>query len=221
MKQEIRSIQPFTRINFKDFGNLNLIQGDEVSLTIEADEDLLPDLISEVHNGTLTLGLGKDWFDRIGKLVASVFSGTEKNVTYTLTCVDLEKINISGKCTLKCDALKSDDLQLKVSGLGILTFSSLECNTLNLRISGRGEFYAAGCVNKQDIQISGSGEIQTPNLASKSIKFAISGKGNATVRVEDSLDIAISGMGRVDYYGQPSLRQVISGIGRSNKLNDE
>ncbi len=221
MKQEIRTIQSFIKINFKDFGKLNLIQGDQVSLTIEADEDLLPDLISEVHNGTLTLGLEKDWFERIGKMVTSVFSGADKKVIYTLTCVDLEKISVSGKCTLKCDSLIAEELDLRISGLGDLTFSSLECNTLKLRISGRGEFNAAGAVDKQDIRISGSGEVQTPNLVSKSVKIAISGQGNAAVHAEDSLDIAISGMGHVDYHGQPSLRQVISGIGRANKLNDE
>lgn len=221
MEKEIRSIQPFTKINFKDFGELILIQGDQVALTIEADEDLLPDLISEVHNGTLSLGLKNDWFERFGKMIASIFSSTDKKVTYTLTCVDLEKINISGKCTLNCETLKSDDLQLRISGLGNLTFGSLECDTLKLRISGHSDFTASGSVNKQDIQISGSGNIQTPNMACKSSKIAISGKGDATVRVEDSLDITISGIGHVNYYGQPSLRQVISGIGRSNKLNDE
>jgi hypothetical protein len=221
MKKEIRNIQPFSKIHFKDFGNIILTQGDQVSLTIEADEELLPDLISDVHNGTLTLGLEKDWFERFGKVVASVFSGVDQKVTYTLTCVDLEKINVSGKCHLKCDSLKTDNLELKVSGLGDLYFSSLRCDSLKLRISGRGEFYAAGQVDHQDIQISGSGEVQTPNLASQSTKIAISGQGNATVRAQDNLDIAISGMGRVNYYGQPSLRQVISGLGRSKKLNDE
>ena len=221
MKKETRPIESFDTISFKDFGTLILTQGDQETLTVEADEELLPELITEVRNGKLVLGINDDWVNRIGKVISSIINHKDHNVTYTVTCVDLEKINISGKCILECDALQTDTLKINLAGFGNLNFKHLTCDTLNVRISGRGEFKAAGQVNNQDVRISGSGEYQTSELVSKAVKLVIAGQGNTTIRVEDSLDITISGLGQVNYYGQPKLRQVISGLGKSKRLNDQ
>ena len=220
MKTETRSIESFDKINFKDFGTLILTQGEQESLTIEADEDLIDDLISEVRNGTLHLGLDDDWVSRVGKLVSSVFSSANGKVNYYLTFVSLEKINASGKCNLKCESLKSDSLKVNVSGYGNLNIGQLETDTLKVNISGRGDFKAAGTVGQQEINISGSGDYATPELNSQSTRIAISGQGDATVRAAENLDITISGVGHVNYYGQPKIRQTISGLGKSQRLGD-
>lgn len=221
MKKETRPIESFDKISLKDFGTLILTQGDQESLTVEADEELLPELISEVRNGKLVLGIEDDWLNRIGKVISSIFDRKEHKVVYTVTCVDLKKISISGRCDLACDSLEVDDLSLHVSGLGDMRFDHLACQSLDVHISGRGEFEAAGQVNDQKLIISGSGEIEAPNLESNTAKVAISGQGNATLRVQENLAITISGLGQVNYYGHPKLRQVISGMGKSKRLDDE
>jgi hypothetical protein len=220
MKTETRTIESFDKINFKDFGTLILTQGEQEALTIEADDELMNDLISEVRDGKLYLGLEEDWFARLGKLVSSIFSSSNYKVTYYLTFVSLEKLSVSGKCNLKCDAIKSDSLKVNVSGYGDLEFGRIEANDLKVNISGRGEFKGEGLAETQDISISGSGEYQAPDLASQSAKVVISGQGNATLRVAENLDITISGVGQVNYYGRPKLRQVISGMGKSKRLTD-
>ena len=220
MKTETRTIESFDKINFKDFGTLILTQGEQEALTIEADDELMNDLISEVRDGKLYLGLEEDWFARLGKLVSSIFSSSNYKVTYYLTFVSLEKLSVSGKCNLKCDSIKSDSLKVNVSGYGDLEFGRIEANDLKVNISGRGEFKGEGLAETQDISISGSGEYQAPDLASQSAKVVISGQGNATLRVAENLDITISGVGQVNYYGRPKLRQVISGMGKSKRLTD-
>ena len=220
MKTETRTIESFDKINFKDFGTLILTQGEQEALTIEADEELMNDLISEVRDGKLYLGLEEEWFSRLGKLVSSIFSSSNYKVIYHLTFVSLEKISVSGKCNLKCDAIHADSLKLNVSGYGNLDFGQIEADVLKTNISGRGEFKGTGAVNHQDINISGSGEYQAPDLSSQTAKVVISGQGNATLRVAENLDITISGVGQVNYYGRPSLRQVISGMGKSKRIGD-
>jgi hypothetical protein len=220
MKKETRNIKNFDKINFKDFGTLILTQGDQESLTIEADEALLPELIAKVQDSTLILGIDDDWLNRLGKVISSVFNSTQHKITYHLTVVNLEKISISGKCHLECQSLQTDTLKLNLSGWGNLTFTHLDCNALEVRISGRGEFSATGRADQQTVRISGSAEYSAPDLVSQSLRIVISGQANAAVRVEESLDIRISGMGQVNYYGRPKLRQVISGLGKSKRLNN-
>ncbi len=219
MASETRIIDQFSKINFKDFGTLILSQGDRESLTIEAEEALLPDLISEVRDGTLSLGFKEDWFKRFGKMISAIITREEGEVTYYLTCTNLEKVSISGKCTLSCDALETDTLKIVVAGYGKLSLDHLDCNSLELSISGRGELAAAGRADRQVIRISGSGEIRTPELITQTAQIAISGQGNATLHVEETLSIAISGLGHVNYYGDPTVKQAISGIGHVKKLN--
>ena len=220
MKTETRTIESFDKIKFKDFGTLILKQGDQEALTIEADEELMDDLISEVRDGTLYLGLEEDWLARLGKLVSSIFTSSDYKVTYILTFVSLEKISVSGKCNLKCDSIHTDALKTSVSGYANLDFGQIEAAELKVNISGRGEFKGEGTVNKLGISISGSGDFQAPNLSSHTAKVTISGQGNATLRVEEALDITISGVGQVNYYGRPKLRQVISGMGKSKRISD-
>jgi len=221
MKKGNRSIGEFSKIKLRDFGTLVLTQGEEVSLTVEAEEDILPDLITEVRGSTLMLRLDEDWIGKIGKFISSIFSSSDYNVTYTLTCTDLKEISISGRADVRCDALSTEDLTLRVSGVGDMDFSHLDCDSLDVRISGRGEFSAAGRADHQEVHISGSGEYQAPNLAGQTVRLVISGQGNATVRAEENLNITISGLGQVNYYGRPKLRQVISGLGKSQRLNED
>ncbi len=221
MKTETRSIESFDKINFKDFGTLILTQGDQEALTIEADEDLIDDLISEVRDGTLHFGVEEDWFTRFGKLVSAVFSSSNHKVTYYLTFVSLHKLNASGKCNLQCASLKTDNLKINISGYGNMTIDELQTDDLKVNISGRGDFKAAGTAVNQSVSISGSGDYETPALNSQSAKITISGQGDATVRVEEDLSVTISGVGHVNYYGRPKLSQVISGLGKSKRIDDQ
>ncbi len=220
MRKEIQITENFSKISCRDFGHLYLTQGDTTSLVIEADQELLSEIIAEVQGDALVLGLDSDWFGGIGKVLKSMFDGTDRKVTYYLTVADIDKLSISGNINLECEQFKSENLTLRVSGLGHLSFTNLECDSLEVVISGRGEFAAAGRANHQSVRISGSAEYETPNLHSQSMRIVISGQGNATVRVSENLDINISGMGQVNYHGHPKLRQVISGLGKSKRLND-
>ena len=220
MMNETREIQSFNKISFRDFGTLILTQGEREFLTIDADQDILSELVSEVRGETLVLGVDEDWINRIGKVISSVISNEEHKVTYHLTFVDLSQIKINGKCTLKCDSITAKDLDLKVSGLGNMVIKEMDCDSLETNVSGRGDIIISGRAGHQKIRISGSADYNAPDLESSSARIIISGQGNATVRVQDDLDITISGLGQVNYYGQPKIHQVISGFGKSKRLNE-
>jgi hypothetical protein len=221
MEKEIRHIESFTKISFKDYGTLVLTQGEQESLTVEADEKVLPELITEVRSGKLVLGFDEDWLKRLGKIISSVFDREQHQITYYLTCVNLESISVSGNCKLECESLETPTLGLHVSGYGDLSFGYLSCDSLNVHISGRGEFKGSGRADEQKVFISGSGEYKAADLTSQKTKVAISGQGNADLHVEEDLNITISGLGQVNYHGRPKLRQVISGLGKSRRLDDK
>ena len=118
MQKEIQLQKPFSKVTCKDIGTLILIQGDQVSLLADADEELLSQLVAEVRGDTLVLGLEDDWFGQMEKVFLSIFNNTDRKVIYQLTVPDLNQISISGKMDLACESFRTDALKLKVSGLG-------------------------------------------------------------------------------------------------------
>ncbi len=220
MKTEYELTQPFERIVCSDYGSVILTQADEPSLVIEGDEERLTSLSVETRNGTLYLGVQKDWLNQFGKFFSSMFQEKNLKVVYYLSVPNLNKIAISGKIDLSCQSFTADELNLSVSGYGDSHFNHLVCNQLEVQVSGRAKFKATGRADEQIINISGSGDYSADSLLSMNSKVTISGQGDVTLNVSESLDVKISGVGRVNYYGRPKLRQVISGVGRSKRLND-
>ena len=70
-------------------------------------------------------------------------------------------------------------------------------------------------------RISGTGNINAPDLKINSASVNISGMGSATLWVVKTLDTHISGAGSINYYGDPTLSQNNSGIGSANRLGSK
>jgi hypothetical protein len=55
-ESETREVSGFTRVDLSGSGEVTVVQGDVESLTVEADENVLPVLTSDVSDSTLKLG---------------------------------------------------------------------------------------------------------------------------------------------------------------------
>ncbi|MCU0664016.1 MAG: DUF2807 domain-containing protein [Myxococcota bacterium] len=218
-----RAVNGFSRIALCGQGQLILVQGETDAVKIEADDNLLPDIVSEAQAGTLKIGLG--------------CSGAMKNYrpsrrpTYYVTLKTVQGLSVSGSGSLTAAALNADALELQVSGSGDLNVGALNSNTTEVRISGSGEIAlaalvaralrtdisgsgtvkVAGKVPAQQITISGSGTYAAPDAMGQTATVRISGSGESTVWATESLEAIISGSGTLRYYGQPRLTQTNSG----------
>lgn len=215
MKSETRTVEPFDQIELRYAGDVHLTQGDTPALRIEADQELLANIKSEVKGGTLYLGLSGDWLERIKQGFQALGKGSIK---YYVTLKDLRAVKISGYGKLIAPELQASQLELTLSGYGQLELGSLQADNLQINISGRGEFSGKGKVDQLSVRISGSGEYQAKALQTRDAKVRISGHGSVNIAVSDNLDVTISGYGNVHYLGSPSITQTISGGGRVKKL---
>jgi hypothetical protein len=200
--EESRNVQGFNEISLRGFGDLIIEQGDKESLVVEAEDNLLAYIDTEVRGSTLII----DMEDGIS------FDSTEP-IRYYLTVKDLREISISGFGNVDLDNLSTDSLDLRLSGSGDITIDELIADTLNLNISGFGSADVAGVVDAINVRISGSGDFNAFDLETNVAEIKITGFGNAKVWVLESLDINISGSGNLDYYGSPSVSQSITGFG--------
>jgi len=210
LQTEERSVSGFDRVSLSGLGNLNIVQGDEEGLTIEAEDNLLEYITTEVVNGELQLGI------RDGVNILPT-----KEIRFDLKVKELKEIAVSGAGNVKADSLRADDLSMSVSGAGNVDIQDLQATTLKIRSSGTGNFDLAGKVDEQEVSISGAGNYRAADLESSSASLTISGAGNSTLWVKDSLTVKISGFGRVEYYGDPKVNQDISGGGSVKNLGNK
>src|SRR6185436_4592669 len=143
---ESRSVKDFTGIELSGSGKLIIEQSDVESLTISADDNLLPELTSEVHNSKLMLGT-RDFIN----INPTGF------VTYKLLVKKLNSIGISGGAEIEAKGLRTDSLTVGVSGAGDITITG-EADDQKISISGAGKYHASGLKTKKaEVNISGIG----------------------------------------------------------------
>lgn len=203
---EERTVGDFTAISLQGAGELIIEQGDTTALTIEADDNLMDDLISEVRGDTLVIGYEE------GTIVLSF-----EKIIFHLTVKDLDRIDVAGAGSVKTDSLKAKELDLTSSGAGNFDMSNLQATSVNVEIGGLANFELSGQTDALAVEISGSGQFDGKDLASKTASVTINGLGNADVRASDTLDVSINGGGNVTYYGNPQVSQSISGMGNVKK----
>lgn len=207
MSKESRPVANFNGIAISGYGELNVVQGSSESLTIEADEEVMHRIKSEVKDNTLHLGLesekGLSW--RVFK--------TDQPIRYYVTVKTLESLASSGSTNIKIGPLTTDQLKVSGSGASRLNMEKLAAKQLNISLSGSQKAELSGQVEDQSIKLSGSASYTASDLTTTRTHIKASGSSALKVRARDELNVSISGSGKVEYWGTPRVTQKVSGSG--------
>ena len=207
---EDRPVTGFSRVKFTTLGEAEIVQGDTESLTIEAEENLLPYITSQVRGNELVIGT-----------LPGVSLTPTKTIRYKLSVKDLSAIDVSGLGRVSLAGLNTDSLSITGSGAAGVDLENLQANSLDTNLSGAGTVTVTGIVDRLMVRISGAGGFKGGDLQCQTANVSIPGLGNATVWVIQNLDVSITGAGSVDYYGSPNVTKHISGLGRVNSLGEK
>jgi hypothetical protein len=179
-----RQVSGFTSVELTGVGELSIDQTGTESLTVSAEDNLLPLLTSEVEGDTLILGKKPNT-----RIV------TTKPITYTLTMKDITGLAVSGSGTINAPKLTTAALRIEISGSGVITTAG-NVDDQSLEISGSGRYLADGLTSKTTTaEISGSG---TGNVvASNALDVKISGSGTLTYSGKPQVSQTVSGSGKL------------------------
>ena len=197
---ETRSVEGFDEIDLRGTGEVRVTVNGTESLTIEAEDNIIDRLTSDVSGSTLILSVDRP------------IQPTE-DIIYTVTMASLEGIEISGSGSIEVSEFSTEDFAVDVSGSGAASISDVNAETVFARISGSGAVSITGDADELDLSISGSGSFDGDELTVDTGDVDISGSGSATVNVSEILDVSVSGSGNVEYRGNPSLSVDSSGSG--------
>jgi hypothetical protein len=207
---ENREVSGFDSVSHTGIGRVIIVQGDEESLTIEADDNLLEYITSEVKNGTLELGF-----------TDNVRIDPAPSITFTVGVKDLKELDSTGTGSIEIDELSADNLTISTSGTGSISIGTLTATDLVVNAEGTGDIKLAGKVETQEISRVGTGDYDASDLESKTANVEAIGTGNVVIWVLDSLDVEITGTSEVSYYGSPNVTQNITATGKLTSLGDK
>ncbi len=108
--------------------------------------------------------------------------------------------------------------EVSVGGSGNIEVIELEGDRLAVNIDGSADVTATGAVGELDVEVNGSGDVDTRDLVAGEVSVEINGSGNVSVMARDYLTVTINGSGDVIYTGDPGqVVKRVEGSGRIRK----
>lgn len=184
-KTETRKVSGFTGVTLSGVGTLNITETGTESLTISADDNLLPLLTSTVANNTLTLGVTP------GNSIHPT-----KPIVYTLTVKNLNNVTLSGAGTINAINITTNALNVILSGAGSMTISG-SASSQTAQVSGVGSYSARNFpTDSAHMTISGAGNATI--TVNRELTAVVSGAGSITYYGSPSqVTKTISGTGSI------------------------
>ncbi|MDQ2720766.1 MAG: DUF2807 domain-containing protein [Bacteroidota bacterium] len=211
IKKETREVNAFTSLSSGGAADVQITYGNSKSISIEADENLLPYIETSVEDGKLTI-----------KSKKNVNLKTRSKIVVLVSMTKISSLQQSGSGTITGDGAFINDgkTEITTSGSGNIKLGFDSFKGLDLSISGSGNINLSGkSTDNISARISGSGNIDCSSISSNDVDAKISGSGNIKVFANNSIDAKINGSGNVYYKGRATdIKSKVAGSGKVLKI---
>lgn len=208
--KEDREIAGVRAVEISNQGDLFIELGEDESLVIEAQENLLPFIQSEVRDGTL----------RIFTSGTQVVRPTS-SIRYYLTLKELDRVVLTSSGDAHIPGVKADEFTIRVTSSGDIEMEGLYADLLDVQISSSGNvLIQEGEVGEQMVMLTSSGDFEAERLKSEMARAMLTSSGNATIYVTEDLEASLSSSGDLYYRGNPTIKVNVSSSGNIVQLDD-
>jgi hypothetical protein len=153
---------------------LYLDQGSRESLEIEADDNYMPEIVTRMVNGRLSIYY---------KETTNVNYSPSQPVRLYLSAVDVQEVSISGGGKLVTESFSGDQFKIELSGGSEALFGELLIDAVEIVISGGGEVKAGSIEAKRiTLELSGSSNADIEFMVSETLTLISSGGGKAAIK---------------------------------------
>lgn len=182
--------------------DIYLTQGSESKIVVEADENLLENITTEIHNGTLKIGTEKS-------------IGRSKSKKVHVTFVTLDEIAASsGSDVIGNSIIRNETLSLSSSSGADLEVD-VEADELYADVSSGADLKISGRANRLIAEASSGSDLKAKDLEVNRCKASASSGADIVVHVLEEMDGRASSGGDIKYYGNPTAVSVNDGTSGS------
>jgi hypothetical protein len=209
---ETRNISEISEVSLSGSVDLYIRQGEKGSLRVEAEDNVIPVVATEVYKKKLYIDI------RPTNPSGSFMLMTKKPIKVYLTVKDLNIILTSGSGSITSEKLNLKNLELSQTGSGKVDLK-LKGKNFTATITGSGNCTVSGETNTQQIILAGSGCYFAQDFQSRTCDIKLTGSGVAKVYADSTLNATLSGSGIIKYKGDASVTSRVSGSGKILPLN--
>ena len=159
---EQREVTQFDAVETRIGSDMEIRRGDQPTLSITADDNLLPIITTEVRNGTLVVSSEERY-------------STRNRVRLVIEVPVISRVDIKGSSDVRLESVTDEKLEIGIAGSGDVEAVG-EVRSLDVRISGSGDLKLKQ-LQSQDcqIRINGSGDAELFVVDSLDARIAGSG----------------------------------------------
>jgi len=182
-------------------GNFEVILTNDNSntLTIKADNNIMPYIITEVEGGTLKI-----------KFKKNVNIRTSNDIIITVPVKKIKRISLGGSGKIESkDLIKTNRLSINIGGSGTVALK-VDADKISTAIGGSGTIKLSGKTHKISNSLAGSGSVKAYDLTATIAQASIAGSGDVRVTVKDEINATIVGSGNFYYKGNPKHMKIKS-----------
>jgi len=192
VKSESRNVKNFTGVKTATAIDIYLTQGSDFKVVVEADDNLIDEIVTEVEDGVL-----KVYLDRVN------ITSFEKMVV-KVTMKEIDYISASSAGDVIGETLiKADDLKIRTSSAGDVKIE-VDANTLDLATSSSGDITISGKADYLEASTSSAGDIKGYDLTVREANISASSAGDVRITVTEKLKARSSSAGDIYYMGNPT-----------------
>lgn len=162
---EQRSVSDFSKVDVGGVFQVEIVAGKDYSVEVQADDNLLPLIRTEVRGDTLQISSEKRF-------------NTRNDIKVRITAPNIEGIETSGASKVNASAIKSEALAIDTSGASKVSLAG-ETRQLNIQVSGASNIDASN-LNAVDADVDASGASKVSIIATGNLKTEASGASSIT-----------------------------------------
>jgi hypothetical protein len=181
---ENRTVSDFDSVALAGSGHLELEQNGTESLSISADDNILPLLTSEVRGHQLVL-----------RVKSGYNLSPSKPIVFKVGSKSLKGISCAGDTTSDLKGLHTEELKLEIAGSGDMSAEG-SADRQEVSIAGSGK-YLGGGLKSRDAKISIAGSGDAVLTVSDSLDVNIAGSGSIKYFGDPKIKQSVVGSGSI------------------------
>lgn len=197
---EVRDLKGFSNIEAGSASNVYISFGDQWHVEIEADDNVMDEIETEVRNETLSIGMSGS-VRTIGRITFNVY----------VTLPELNTLKASGAADIIFeDPVKQQKISLKASGASNIKLT-VDVDALEIVTSGASDIDIEGFAHYAEVTASGASDIKGARFECVVADVKLSGASDMRAVITEKITGSLSGASDLRIIGNPEVRVSSSG----------
>jgi hypothetical protein len=190
-----RSVDSFEKVNVTRGLNVYISQGENQKLVVEADENLLDYIETDVEDNTLNV-------------TTTAFIRRSKSLKVFIVVTDLKEVKATAGSNVNSEEnIECGDLDISGSA-GSNIYLQINADDIDVSASSGSNITLEGNANNSKLKASSGSNVKAEALEVNGCEAKTSSGANIWIKVKNEMDGHASSGGNIFYYGNPKMTNI-------------